>query len=45
MANGEAKEVIYMTHGYKLRWGNAVGGGQQDGGELRGEKIGRTIIA
>ena len=23
MGNGEAKELICMTHGHKLRWGNA----------------------
>ena len=27
MANGEAKELICMTHGHELRWGNADGRG------------------
>ena len=26
MGNGEAKELICMTHGHELRWGNAGGG-------------------
>ena len=25
MGNGEAKELIYMTHGHELRWGNDGG--------------------
>ena len=25
MGNGEAKELICMTHGHELRWGNAGG--------------------
>ena len=25
MENGEAKELICMTHGHELRWGNAGG--------------------
>ena len=27
MGNGEAKELICMTHGHELRWGNAGGMG------------------
>ena len=27
MGNGEAKELIYMTHGHELNWGNAGGSG------------------
>ena len=33
MGNGEAKELICMTHGHELRWGND--GGRQGAG--RGE--------
>ena len=25
MGNGEAKDLIYMTHGHELRWGNDGG--------------------
>ena len=41
MGNGEAKELMCMTHGHELRWGNDGGGGAQDGGEQRGEKVGQ----
>ena len=37
MGNGEAKELICMTHGPELRWRNAAGGGMQGGGD-KGEK-------
>ena len=30
MGNGEAKELLCMTHGHELRWRNA-GGGQLQG--------------
>ena len=30
IGNGEAKELIHMTHGHELRWGIA-GGGQVQG--------------
>ena len=33
MGNGEAKELICMTHGHELRWGNDGRKGVQDGGE------------
>ena len=33
MGNGEAKELICMTHGHELRWGNDGGVAVQDGGE------------
>ena len=33
MGNGEAKELICMTHGHELRWGNA--GGREDTGQRR----------
>ena len=42
---GEAKELIYMTHGHELRWGNDGGRGLQDRGKQRGEKNGTTAIA
>ena len=46
MGNGEAKELICMTHGHELRWGNAGGSG---GAEWRGnkgeEKNGTIVIA
>ena len=29
VGNVEAKELIYMTHGHELQWGNVMGG--QDG--------------
>ena len=32
IGNGEAKELICMTHGHELRWGND-GGGVQGGGK------------
>ena len=31
--NGEARELIRMTHGHELRWGNA--GGREDTGQRR----------
>ena len=37
MGNGEAKELICVTHGHELRWGNASRG-VQGGGEWRGGK-------
>ena len=39
MGNGEAKELICMTHRHELRWGNAGGRGVQGGGELKRGKI------
>ena len=45
MGNGEAKELLCMTHGHELRLGNAGGRGVQGGGEKRGEKNGTTVIA
>ena len=33
IGSGEAKELICMTHGHELRWGNAVGGVVQNRGE------------
>ena len=31
MGNEEAKELICMTHGHELRWGNAGGSGVMQG--------------
>ena len=33
MGNREAKELICMTHGHELKWGNAGGKGVQGGGK------------
>ena len=33
MGNGKAKELIHITHGHELRWGNDGGRGVQGGGE------------
>ena len=39
MGNGEAKELIYTTHGYELRWGGMLeGGGVQGRGGIKGRK-------
>ena len=39
MGNGEVKELICMTHGRELTWGNAGGRGMQSRGEQKGEKM------
>ena len=44
MGNGEAKELICMSHGHELRWWNA-GGREGAGWRGRGEKSGTIIIA
>ena len=43
--NGEAKELICITHGHELRWGND--GGRDVTGQrgINGRKNGTTIIA
>ena len=33
IGNGEAKELICMTHGHELKWGNAGGRGVKEGRE------------
>ena len=43
MGNGEAKELICMSHGHELRWGNA-GGREGAGWRGRGEKSGTIIV-
>ena len=45
MGNGEAKELICMTHGHELRWGNAGGSGGVGQKVIKGRKNGTTVIA
>ena len=45
MGNGEAKELIYMTCGHELRWGNAGGKRGTEWRGIKGSKNGTTIIA
>ena len=45
MGNGEAKELICMTHGHEIRRGECWGGGVQGEGGYKGEKNGTTVIA
>ena len=44
MGNGEAKELILMTHGHELRGGNAGGNGGARQRGIKGEN-GTSIIA
>ena len=44
MRNGEAKELVCITHGHELRWGNDGGRGVQGRGN-KGMKNGTTVIA
>ena len=41
MGNWKAKELICMTHGHELRWGNDDGRWVQGGGEERGGGMGQ----
>ena len=42
MGKGEAEELICMTHGHELRWGNAGGrGGTSQRGIKGREKMGQ----
>ena len=41
MGNGEAKELIYMTHGLELRWGNDGGRGYRAEGNTGEKKVGQ----
>ena len=41
MGNGKAEELICMTHGYELRWGNAGGRGDAGWRGIKGEKMGQ----
>ena len=38
MGNGEAKELIRMTHGHELKWGNEGGRGVTGPRGLKGRK-------
>ena len=38
MGNGEAKELIYMTHGHELRWGKDGGRGNTGRRGRKGRK-------
>ena len=38
MGNGEAKVLIYMTHGHELRWENADGRGVTGWRGIEGRK-------
>ena len=38
MGNGEAKELICMTHGHELRWGNAGWRGSAGWRGIKGRK-------
>ena len=46
IGNGEARELICMTHGHELRWGNAGGkAGCRVKGNKEEIKNGTTVIA
>ena len=45
MGNGEAKELICMTHGCELRWGNTGGRGCTGWRGIKERKNGTTVIA
>ena len=45
MGNGEAKELIHMTYGHELRWGNDGGEGTEQRGIKGRKKNGTTVIA
>ena len=38
MVNGEAKELICITHGHELRWGNDGGRGGSGQRAIKGRK-------
>ena len=44
MGNGEAEELICMTHGYELKRGECWKRGVQGGEGERGEKNGATVM-
>ena len=43
--NGEAKELVCMTHGHELSGGNASGMRAAGQKRIKGRKIGTTVIA
>ena len=45
MGNVETKELICMTHGHELRWGNAGGRGCAGRRGRKGRKNGTTVVA
>ena len=45
MGNGEARELICMTHRHELRWGNDGGRGGTGQRGIKGRKKGTMIIA
>ena len=46
IGDGEAKELIRMTHGHQLRWGGMLVGGGVQAEVNKGEgKNGTTVIA
>ena len=44
MGNGEAKELICMTHGHELSWENS-GGGLTGWRGIKGRKNGTIVMA
>ena len=44
MGNGEAKELICMTHGHELRWGNDGGMGSSGQRGIMGRKRNGTSV-
>ena len=45
MGNGEAKELICITDGHELRWGNDGGKGGTRWKVIKGRRNGTTVIA
>ena len=45
MGNGEAKELICMTHGRELRWENDGGRGDTERRGIKGRKNETTVTA
>ena len=45
IGNGEAKELICMTHGHELSWGNVGGRVIKAEGKKGEKKKGTTVIA
>ena len=44
LGNGEAEELICMTHGHELRGADAGGSGCRTEGDKGEKKIGTTVI-
>ena len=45
MGNGEAKELLYVTHGHELRWGNDGGSGGTGWKGIKERKNGTTMMS